>query len=122
MSRVLVDQLNIRTGSTFINEKVGQFNRVQMINNGEELIFSEWRILVRFKDEEGNLRYVCTFDNEHQVYVYVPLNIPGPHQIPFKYAPSIIGLLSLIPKQSQFPDERIQKMELVFYVPVLKGD
>ena len=41
MSRVLVDQLNIRTGSTFINEKVGQFNRVQMINNGEELIFSE---------------------------------------------------------------------------------
>ena len=112
MSVVLVNNLNIRNRPSFSAEKVGQFQFRDVIKLGKELIIEENKIWLKFDDESGNERYVCVINND-DVYVNVSPDIQGPRHLPSKGR--------IIPKQTQFPDLRIQRWGCCFLCVCVKG-
>ena len=121
MSLVLVNNLNIRTRPSFTAEKVGQFQAKDLIESGKELIIEENRIWLKFNDEAGNERYVCVVNDNHDVYVSVSPNIPGPRHIPVIGVPPEVGRLFSIPKQTAFSDDRIKNWGSCFLCICVKG-
>lgn len=121
MSLVLVNNLNIRSRPSFTAEKVGQFQAKDLIKSGKELIIEENRIWLKFNDKTGNERYVCVVNNNHDVYVNVSPNIPGPRHIPVIGVPPEVGRLLSIPKQTEFSDDRIKNWGSCFLCTCVKG-
>jgi len=124
MSRVLVNNLTVRTGPSTSAAKVDHYDFGKMINSGELLIFNENRIWLRFKGEEGNKRFICVINNDGSKYVEVAESIPRPRNIIIPIPPPILcgeTGIALIPKQSQFPDHRIQNGGSCFLCACVKG-
>ena len=122
MSRVLVNHLNVRTAPSTSAQKVAYYDEGQVINSGDQLIQNEGRTWLRYTGGSGNKRYVCVIDTNGSKYVEVPPHIGGCTHLslcacwPFS-ATGIPG----IPKQSQFPDERIKKWGCCFLCTCVKG-
>ena len=78
MSRVLVNNLNIRAGPSTSSEKIGICSIGQIINSGELLIENEGNIWLKFTIGSGNTRYVMAYDKDKTPYIDVEPHIPGP--------------------------------------------
>ena len=134
MSRVLVDNLDVRAGPSFNTEKIATYNAGNIINSGDLLIENEGCIWLRYTGASGNKRYVCAIDRDGTQYVQPASHIPGLKfpivgrdcDIPIHNPPcapppfSYTGILG-IPKQTQFPDHRIQKWGCCFLCTCVKG-
>ena len=125
MSIVLVDGLNVRAGPSAGSEKVAQYNSGQIIKSGNLLTLNENRIWLRYTASSGNQRFVCALNNDGAAFVAVPLSVPGPRSngkgtIPEPNKAGGTGIPG-IPKQTQFPDVRIQKYGCCFLCTCVKG-
>ena len=78
MSRVLVNNLDIREGPSTSSEKVGIYNIGQIIKSGQLLIENEGNIWLKFTEVSGNTRYVIAYDKDKTPYIDVESHIPGP--------------------------------------------
>ena len=78
MSRVLVNNLDIREGPSTSSAKVGIYNIGQIIKSGQLLIENEGNIWLKFKEVSGNTRYVIAYDKDKTPYIDVEPHIPGP--------------------------------------------
>lgn len=121
MSKVLVNHLNVRTGPSTGAQKVAYYDAGQIINSGDLLVEGDGRIWLRYTGGSGNKRFVCYYDINGSIYVEVPGNIPGPRiptrKIPYNSDTGVPG----IPRQTQFPDGRIQKWGCCFLCTCVKG-
>ncbi len=81
MSKVLVNNLQVRESPSTSSKVVAKYNSGETINSGEALIESEGRIWLRYKASSGNQRYICAYNNDGTKYIEVPSNIPGPRKI-----------------------------------------
>ena len=126
MSKVLVNGLNVRTGPSTSTGKVAHYDAGQMINSGDLLIKNEGRLWLRYTGGSGNKRYVCAINNDGSKYVDYPANLPikdGPDPVPVPVpvpVPTGTGIPG-IPKQKQFPDQRIRNWGCCFLCTCVKG-
>ena len=124
MSRVLVNHLNVRTGPSTNAAIVAHYDSGQTINSGEEIILNEGRYWLKYTGGSGNKRFVCAYDLDGSKFVDIPPHVPGPRpgHSP-QPQPSYGGETGIpgIPKQSQFPDHRIQKSGCCFLCTCVKG-
>ena len=104
MSRVLVNNLNIRVAPSLTAETVGFYNAGDMIMSGEELIKNEGCVWLKYQYASGKKRYICCIDKD------------GIKNVEISYT----GILG-IPKQIKFPDSRIQKYGDCFLCTCVKG-
>jgi len=118
MSRVLVNNLNVRDGPSTSAEKVAHFDAGLMINSGELLIQNEDKIWLRFTGEEGNKRFICVTNIDQDKYVDVEENIPGPRKV--IKLPVSTGIKG-IPRQIRFLDHRIKDGGSLFLCICVKG-
>ena len=118
MSRVLVNNLNIRAGPSTSSEKIGIYSIGQIINSGELLIENEGNIWLKFTIGSGNTRYVMAYDKDKTPYIDVEPHIPGPRgNSPSSRQTGIPG----IPFTIKFPDPRIQNWGDCFLCVCVKG-
>lgn len=117
MSRVLINHLNVRTEPSTSAQKVAYYDSGQVINSGDQLIQNEGRTWLRYTGGSGNKRYVCVIDTDGSKYVEVPPHIGGNTPPPPHSVTGIPG----IPKQSQFPDQRIRNWGCCFLCTCVKG-
>ena len=125
MSRVLVNNLNVRAGPSLTAEKIAVYNAGDVIHSGEEIIHNEEGYWLRYTGSSGNKRFVMVEDKDGSKYVEVPPIIPGSRHIcgvgcGCGGGRGMTGILG-IPKQSQFPDQRIQKWGCCFLCTCVKG-
>ena len=128
MSRVLVNHLNVRTGPSTGSQKVAYYDAGQIINSGDLLLEGDGRIWLRYTGASGNKRFVCAYDKDRSKYVQAAAHIPGPRWDPVPIPvpvpvpiPSGVTGVPGIPKQTQFPDHRIQKWGCCFLCTCVKG-
>lgn len=89
MPTVLINNLIIRTApSTQAQKLPEQYNSGERILSGDLLIENEGRIWLRYTGKSGNKRYVCAYDDDGTVFVFVPAHIPGPRFDQKKYNPN----------------------------------
>ena len=119
MSRVLATHLNVRAGPSTNTAIVAYYDPGQIINSGEEIIFNEGRYWLKYTGSSGHKRFVCAYDLDCSKFVEVPPHVPGPRPGP----PPLKGETGIpgIPKQSQFPDQRIQRWGCCFLCTCVKG-
>ena len=124
MSRVLVNSLNVRAGPSTSTQKVAHYDAGQVINSGDLIIQNEGKYWLRYTGGSGNKRYVCMWDNGN-FYVDVPSHVPGPRPIPIPTPIPVPGPFPTgipgIPKQKQFPDQRIRNWGCCFLCTCVKG-
>ncbi len=79
MSKVLVNGLNIRTGPNSKYPVVGQYNKGEIINSGDLIIEDSYERWLRFKNLQGEYRYVCHsfWPDNPQFYVEEAPGIPS---------------------------------------------
>ena len=122
MSRVLVNNLRVRTEPSINAQSVAIFNSGNMIKSGDLLLENEGRIWLRYTDDSGNKRYVCVWDANNSEYIEVPLNIPGPRPAVLTELPdgSITGVRG-IPKLSAWAHHNIRHTGCCFLAACVKG-
>lgn len=81
MSKVLVNNLNVREGPSTSSAKLAKYDAGEIINSGDLLIENEGRIWLRYIGGSGNKRYVCAINNDGSKYIDIQGNIPGPRSI-----------------------------------------
>ena len=129
MSRVLVNNLHVRAGPSFNTEKIATYNAGDIINSGDLLIENEGCIWLRYTGASGNKRYVCAYDKDGTQYVQPGVAIPGLRfpkvgggcDIPIHNLHLSNTGIPGIPKQTQFPDHRIQRWGCFFLCTCVKG-
>jgi len=121
MSKVLVNGLSIREGPSTNSQKVGKYDEGEIINSGNLVEENEGRFWLRYKGGSGNQRYVCMWENG-KYFVDVPSHIPGPRPEGGGPQPSHSETgIPGIPKQKEFPDNRIRKSGCCFLCTCVKG-
>ena len=120
MSRVLVNHLRVRDGPSTNSPEVASYDSGQIINSGNLIIFNEGRYWLRYTSASGNQRYICAYDTNGAQFIDVPQNIPGPRPggNPASQGETVIPG---IPRQKQFPDNRIKKEGCCFLCTCVKG-
>ena len=125
MSTVLIDHLNARTGPSTGSETVAYYDKGQVINSGDLIIQNEGKYWLRYTGGSGNRRYICIWENGTyfvNVAPHIPRPRPGPppphDDLPVRGTTT--GLPG-IPKQSQFPDNRIKRYGCCFLCICVKG-
>ena len=132
MSKVLVNNLNVRAGPSFNSEKLGTYNAGDIIKSGDLVFENEGCLWLRYTSGSGNKRYVCVCDKDGTKYVDIPDNIPRdrnfgglcdkPINNSTSTSPPVSGTgIPGIPKQSKFPDKRIQRWGCCFLCVCVKG-
>ena len=119
MSRVLVNNLNVRAGPSLTAEKIAVYNAGEIIHSGEEIIHNEEGYWLKYTGSSGNKRFVIMEDKDGSKYVEVPPHIPGPRHICGGGCDCQCG--RRIPNQTQFPDIRIQRWGCCFLCTCVKG-
>ena len=117
MSVVLVNHLNVRTGPSTSAQKVAHYDSGQTINSGDLLLEGDGRIWLRYTGGSGNKRYVCAYDKDRSKYVQAAAHIPGQRWDDPRSDTGVPG----IPRQTQFPDQRIQRWGCCFLCTCVKG-
>ena len=102
MATILVNHLRVRTGPSVNAQEVAYYDAGQVIHSVIDTVENEGRTWLRYKASSGNIRYICLRDTNGAIYIRF-----GPQPIPIP-----------IPKQTEFPDRRIQRWVVFFYVHV----
>ena len=120
MSNVLVNNLIVRSAPSTTSEEIAKCNTGQIINSGEELIQNEEGIWLRYTGQSGNKRYVMAYNKDNTPYVDVAPHFPNNFN---KCRGGCVcgGCPRSLPKQSQFPDPRIQNLGSCFLCKCIKG-
>ena len=120
MSKVLINNLIVRAAPSTTSEEIALYNAGQIINSGEELIENEEGIWLRYTGQSGNKRYVMVYDKDNTQYVDVAPHFPNNFN---KCRGGCVcgGCPRSLPKQSQFPDPRIQNLGSCFLCKCIKG-
>ena len=125
MSRVLVNDLKVKTNPSINAQSVATYNAGDVIKSGDLLIENEGRIWLRYTGASGNKRYVCVLDTNNAKYVEVPIHFqwprcgcpPFPSELPDG---SITGVKG-IPKQSTWAHPNIKLYGCCFLAACVKG-
>ena len=118
MSRVLVDNLDVRAGPSFNTEKIATYNAGNIIKSGDLIIENEGCIWLRYTSESGDKRYVCVCGKDGTKYVDISKSINNSTSAP---PPVSDTGIPGIPNQSKFPDQRIKKWGCCFLCVCVKG-
>ena len=121
MSKVLVNGLNVRAGPSTSSAKVAHYDAGDIINSGDLLMENEGRIWLRYTGASGNHRYVCARNNDGALYVQPASHIAWPVPIPVPIpVPDPVPVPNL-PRQTEFPDNRIKRWGCCFLCTCVKG-
>ena len=105
MATVLVNHLRVRAGPSVNSAEVAYYDAGQKIHSVLGTVDNEGRTWLKYRGGSGNERFICLKDTDGAIYIDYG-NPPPP--IP-------------IPKQTQFPDARIQRWGCCFLCTCVKG-
>ena len=121
MSKVLVNKLIVRAAPSTTSEEIAQYNAGDIIHSGDSLIENEEGIWLRYTGQSGNKRYVMAYNKDNAQYVDVAPNIPNPFS-KCRGGCACGGChYSILLRQNQFPDPRIQNYGCCFLCTCVKG-
>ena len=128
MSKVLVNQLNIRSEPSANSSIMGKYNCGDIIKSGDLIIINEGKHWLRYTGGSGNKRYVCAKDSNGSIFVEINKNLPVENRDnsgqsthnPNVHAGGETGIQGF-PKQGSFPNENIRKWGCCFLGACVKG-
>lgn len=126
MSKVLVNNLNIRAEPSVNSNALDKYNTGDIIQSGDLIIINEGRHWLRYTGSSGNKRYVCAIDSNGSKYVEINKNLPvenRDNRSQNNNTPQTGGVTGIqgFPKQSNFPNDNIRKWGCCFLGACVKG-